>query len=54
MNCKGCAYDKENGCVVFLERIKDCWNHTTEKEAEKREEAIKQYEKNQSCLRDLT
>ena len=54
MNCEGCAYNKERECAVFLERMKNCWNHTTEKEAQKREEAIKKYEKQRPTLRDFT
>lgn len=44
MNCKGCAYDtRKDGCEAFLDRPKDCWNYTTEKEAAEREKTINQY-----------
>lgn len=44
MECKGCAYDGVE-CAVFLKRPEDCWNYTTKDEAEKREQAIKEYAK---------
>jgi hypothetical protein len=43
MNCKGCAYNLARSCKVMNQKFKTCWNHTTEEEASKREQAINRY-----------
>lgn len=42
-NCIGCFYNTEKGCLILHERQEDCSSRADKKEAEKREEAIKEY-----------
>jgi DNA-directed RNA polymerase specialized sigma24 family protein len=41
--CKGCYYNTSTECLILKERQKNCSSKADREEAEKREEAIKEY-----------
>jgi hypothetical protein len=50
--CVGCAYWPKNSCTVFTKPPENCWNYTTQEEADKRKAAMDEYVKFNGCGRN--
>ena len=42
-DCENCFYNSEKGCMILHERQENCSSKADREEAEKREEAIREY-----------